>query len=717
MRGRTSVTDWSVKQRIVFWWVLFLVIQQVERVFLLPEVMAVEVPSRELLVHTFVTGFRADLITSTVAVLLIAFLAALVALPIWVTIGRWHKVPWVESYGGGLTVAGVLTGLLLVVLLLLDIGYYRYNQQRLNFVFFEYLGDLLTQWKETGVIGSQAAGQTGAELEDRGKWAGPVLGFLACQAVAMFAWWRGYAGVVRPVLGRLAAGPAFVSNLLLLLALAIGLTGFHHRGPEAIRAADISSAAYYTLAQNPVLYAGEGLRAALDAQWKADQGRVFDEMPLAEAIRTTQEVVGPQALFPFPDYPLVHRTTEASAVRLARPANFLVIFIEALDRRYLNKTVGGVQVTPFLDRLRNDSVYFEHFFANGVQTARGLFSTLCSYYPRQGTAAMKTHYLHDYACLPSLLRERGYRTEMVIGYDRDINRLHVFMARNGLHELFDRSSFPPSAEEIGAFAGIGRPDGALLDLMQTRVQALRAAGSPYCLLTMTIGTHHPFPIPASAAAHPDIRALRSDPDGYVAALRYVDMELERVLTAMKRDGLLKDTVVLILGDHGRHEKVGQSDFERQAGHFMSPLFVWVDESLRASGAYQPRTVTTVASQVDVLPTILGLSGTAPRVSVSLGRDLSCLLRSDCVEGNVAFLSSVYDDLIGLADKDGLLLYSLRSHTVRRADLDLNEPAVILDAANPAVAPRYRRLLALYVAANTVLNQNRVWSWKEFGSKL
>jgi hypothetical protein len=84
---------------------------------------------------------------------------------------------------------------------------------------------------------------------------------------------------------------------------------------------------------------------------------------------------------------------------------------------------------------------------------------------------------------------------------------------------------------------------------------------------------------------------------------------------------------------------------------------------------------------------------------------------------MAFLSSVYDDLIGLADEDGLLLYSLRSRTLRRGDLDLNEPAVVLDPANPAVAHRYRRLLALYVAANTTLNQNKIWSWKEFGSKL
>ncbi len=709
------MADWTVRQRIIFWWMVFLTIQQVERWFLLPDVVHAEPPDIAVLLDALATGFRADLIMSTMAVLGVALTAGLLSVVWWAAIGRSVGTAWSHTYARLLTAAGTVTGVLLVVLLLLDIGYYRYNQQRLNFVFFEYLGDLLVQWKETGVFGSQAAGQTGAELEEGGKWAGLVVGFMVCESAAILAWSRIFASLRRRW-APLTSGRAFLSSVCLLLALAIGLTGFHPRGPEAIRAADISNAAYYTLAQNPVLYAGEGLRAALDAQWKSDQGRVFDEMPLTEAIRATRDVIAPNAVFPYPDYPLVHQTTEASGLRLARPANILLIFVEALDRRYLNKTVSGVQVTPFLDRLRNDSIYFEHFFSNGVQTARGLFSTLCSYYPRQGTAAMKTHYLHDYACLPSVLRERGYRTEMVIGYDRDINRLHVFMARNGLHALFDRTSFPARAEEIGAFAGIGRPDGALLDLMRTRVEALRAAASPYCLVAMTIGTHHPFAIPASAASHPDIRGLRTDPDGYLASLRYVDLELERVLTSMKRDGLLKDTVVLILGDHGRHEKVGQSEFERQAGHFMTPLFVWVDESLRTPGSYQPRTVTTVSSQVDILPTILGLNGAAPRLTASLGRDLSCLLQSDCAEGNVAFLSSVYDDLIGLADADGLLLYSLRSRTVRRADLDLNEPAVVLDPENPAVAHRYRRLLALYVAANTILNQNKIWSWKEFGSK-
>ena len=56
---------------------------------------------------------------------------------------------------------------------------------------------------------------------------------------------------------------------------------------------------------------------------------------------------------------------------------------------------------------------------------------------------------------------------------------------------------------------------------------------------------------------------------------------------------------------------------------------------------------------------------------------------------------------------------LRSQTGRRSDFDLNEPAVALDAANLAIADRYRRLLALY---RTVVHQNAIRSWKEFGSK-
>jgi phosphoglycerol transferase MdoB-like AlkP superfamily enzyme len=707
--------EWSFKQSVVFWWLLFLAIQQVERFFLLPEVMAVEVPSAGVFVKTFATGLRADLITASIAVLMVFVFAGVVG-TLWWAWMRWQCGPTqgVGEYRWVLIIAGTVMGLFLVVLLLVDIGYYHFNQQRLNFVFFEYVGDLVTQLTETGLRGSQAAEQTGAELHDRGKWVGRVLGFILLETMAIATWWFCFTRMVRPALSWLGRGVVPAPNVILLVGFVGGLTGFHYQGPYAIRTTDISSSAYYMLAQNPILYASEGLRAVLEARRQSDGSEKLDEMPLGEAVSIAQEVVGQGAAFPYPEYPFVHERLAAPGVQFSHPANVLMILVEGLDRRFLNKTVANIRVTPFLDHLREDSLYFEHFFSNGVQTARGLFSTFCSYYPRQGTAAMKTRYMHDYACIPSLLREHGYRTEMVIGYHRDLNRLHLFMSRNGLHQLFDRSDFPPAVEEIGMSGSIGKPDGALLDLMRTRVEHLRAKGDPYFLAAMTIGMHHPFAVPLT---HPDIRSLKADPDGYLASLRYLDLELERVLTGMKRDGLLKDTVVLILGDHGRHEKVGQTDLEKQAGHFMTPLFLWVDDTLRKPGTYRPRTVTAVASQVDLLPTILGLNGVAPRISPSVGHDLSCLLASDCVQDNMAFLSSVYDDLIGLADREGLLFYSLRSKALRQADLDLKGAAVPVESNDPAIALRYRRMLALYVSTNMILNQNKIWSWKELGKKL
>ena len=710
-----DMSRWSYRRLLVFWWILFLVIQQAERLFLLPGTLAVEVPSAGLLAQTLWVGLRADLITSTVAALLAAVLGAFLAVPI--SLLR-RRGPSILEAGGvirtGLVVASIVVGLLIGLLLIVDMGYYAYNQHHLNFVFIEYVENLFVQTAEVGAEGAQAVQQTEAELQDTGKWAVRVMAFFLLQAGAIWAWWFGFTRALAPRLSRWGAASPYVTNFALVLGLATGGAGFHHKGPEAIRAAEIGSMTYYTLAQNPILFAGEALRAALESRFKGGRPMGLTEMPIEEAVQVTQELVGRGARYPDPRYPLVRTTRHAQHVRLAEPANVMVIIVEALDRLYLGRVIRGVKVTPFLDRLKKESIYFEHFFSNGVQTARGLFASLCSYYPRQGHAAMKFLYAHDYLCLPSLLRRGGYRTEMVISEKGDLNRLRAFVSRNGLDRLYDISDFPPEAKEIGFGAGLGKPDGALLDLVRERIQSLQATDQPWFLVTMTLGTHHPFAVPEG---HPEVTALRDHPDGYVAALRYLDLGLERFFTELLQSGLLENTVVFILGDHGRHERIGRNELEQQVGHFMAPLLIWMDKSLRTPESFRPRSVSTVASQVDLAPTILAMNGLTPRVSSFLGRDLSCLLQSDCIDDNFAFLTSVYDDFIGLADRKGLLLYSLRTGQLREVDLDLQKEAVRRRADDTEVASRYRKLLALYTSSNVVLSENAIWSWKDLAEEL
>jgi len=121
--------------------------------------------------------------------------------------------------------------------------------------------------------------------------------------------------------------------------------------------------------------------------------------------------------------------------------------------------------------------------------------------------------------------------------------------------------------------------------------------------------------------------------------------------------------------------------------------------------------------LDLAPTILALNGLTPRLSPFVGRDLSCALVDDCLQDNFAFLTSVYDDMIGIADKDGVSVYSLRTGRFYRTDHRFEGPAVQGAVNETDGNPEYMRLLALYISSNVLLEQKRVWSWMELGGKL
>jgi len=703
----------SIRKSVLFWWILFVVMQMAERVFLLRDAFEQETPSLPLLFKTLIVGVRGDFITATFALVLAGVGAGGWALLRhgWSGLRRATQ-SFLLTFRSALHVGCVLTGVLLFVLLSVDMGYYGFNRQHMDFVFLEYVGDLFAPAATPEATNVQAMQQTSAELGAAGKWAARLALFLSIQAVAMGLWWWSFSVAVVPALDRWRPGSGFQANTLLLVALVAGGAGFHHSGPYGIRIAPIGSMVYYTLAQNPVLFAAEALRIAVVSRGSMEQRANVEAMPYEVAVQTVQRLLGPQGAFVDQRYPLV-RTMAASpdGVRLPAQANILLIFLEGLDRRYLGQRYGEIQGTPFLDRLKQDSVYFENFFSNGVQTSRGLFATLCSAFPRQGAAAMKTRYAHDYLCLPSLLQRQGYSTEMVIGQHRDLNRLQSFVARNGLQQLIDERDFPADVERMG----LGIVDGALFDLCYERIKQRQAEGKPFFLTTLTLSTHHPFAAPLN---HPEVRLLQEQvSDKYVGALRYTDHELERVFSKLVREGLLRNTVVVVLGDHGRHEPVGSSDIERKAGHFASPLFIWMDESLRSPATYRPRTVSAVASQVDVAPTLLALNGALPAVGAFAGQDLTCLLVRDCLSNQVAYLTSVYDNLVGLASSEGLLLYSFSTESFQDATLTFDAVSEDESGRRRQFTARDRELMALYEVANVALDSNRLWSWREFGARL
>jgi Sulfatase len=688
-------------QRFVFWWLLLVVVQQAQRVFLILATARREIPSAGVLGLTLFTGLRADLITASVGMLGALLVASLVAASVALRDRRRAGAVLARTVG---LVGGVLA-VAYITILTVDMGYYLYSGQRLDAVFMEYVADMIGQGRHGQLGGSQVGAETAAELGDVRTWAARVAGYATLLTAAIFVWRVFFRRAVAPTL---RAWPQATAVALPVLVV-VGAWGLHPDGPDSVQAAPIGSSTFYALAQSPIWIVKTSVETA--ARPHTIPRAVETLMPESRAIPIARELLAPGAQFLSPRFPLVH-LEDPRPSRLPRRPNVLVIFLEALDRRFLGRTIAGVRVTPFLETLFADSVTFAQFHSNGAQTFHGLFASLCSYLPRQGTAATKARYANDYLCLPTLLARAGYRTRMVLGQNRDQShsRLGLFMARNGLEELIDESGFPPSAPR----AGLGIADGALFDRVRVEIDKLRAGGRPYFLTTLTLGTHHPFGMPSD---HPDVVALRPERDQYVPALRYVDLEFERFFRALERDGALRDTVVFVLGDHGRHERIANNDVENAAGHFNVPLAVWVDPSLRSASVYRPRVVNGMVSQLDITPTILGLAGLTPRVSSFGGRDVSCALAADCLSDRPAYLSEVYEEGAGLADRDGFWFYGFGRHTLDHIDLSLAGPPRRLTGDDPVAAPRIERILALYVTANALIEQNALWSWREFGGLL
>jgi len=409
----------SLVERFAFWWLLLVVVQQAQRVFLIGAAALRDVPSPTVLGLTLVTGLRADLVTASFAMLAALAVALVVAAPVALRGRPRARAALVRTLG----VAAAVLSVAYVAVLTVDMGYYLYSGQRLDAVFMEYVTDLLGQGRHGEVAGSQVGAQTAAELSEVGTWAVRVLSYAALMTAAIVGWRLVFR---RGLAGALAARPR-ATALALPLAVAVGAWGVHPGGPDSVQSAPIASSTYYALAQSPIWIVKmavetSGKRAVIPPAVQA-------AMPESRAIPLAREMLAPGARFVSPRYPLVH-VEEPRPSPLARRPNVLVLFLEALDRRFVGRTIAGRRVTPFLDAIVADSVSFEHFHANGAQTFHGLFASLCSSLPRQGTAATKARYANDYLCLPTLLTRGGYRTRMVIGQNRDRShsRLGLFMA-------------------------------------------------------------------------------------------------------------------------------------------------------------------------------------------------------------------------------------------------------------------------------------------------
>ncbi|MDH5381175.1 MAG: sulfatase-like hydrolase/transferase [Cyclobacteriaceae bacterium] len=267
------------------------------------------------------------------------------------------------------------------------------------------------------------------------------------------------------------------------------------------------------------------------------------------------------------------------------PPNVLIVIMESFTSKLLDYKVGGVEVTPFFNRLRNESVYFENTFATGDRTDKGLVGILSGYPAQPNTSII--NFPEKAASLPNLYRsfsEYGYNTSFIYGGDINFANLNAYITHAKVGEVITKTDFPTST--YGAKWGVH--DHIALD---TLVHLLNRQEQPFFTTALTLSLHEPFDIPVEPAF-----AEINPESGFLNAAHYVDQSVGKFMAEMKESELWKDLVVVFVADHG-HPLPGSSD-RTDVEKYKIPLFI-------TGGALKTeyKKVKTVTSQVD-LPAIL-----------------------------------------------------------------------------------------------------------------
>ncbi len=361
--------------------------------------------------------------------------------------------------------------------------------------------------------------------------------------------------------------------------------------------------------------------------------------------------------------------------------NVILVTIESLSARYLGSFGDTRKLTPNLDRLRQESLFFNNFHATGTRTDRGLEAVTLSIPPTPGRSIVKRIGRESgYGSLGRQLAARGYDSVFIYGGRGYFDNMNAFFSGNG-YRIIDQSSVPDAEMHFTNAWGMADEDLYRQALKQADADA--ASNRPFFFHLMTTSNHRPF-------TYPDGRIDIPSGQGRAGALKYTDYAIGEFLAQAREKPWFANTIFIFLADH----TAGSAGLEDlPVANYHIPLFIY------APGFIAAREVDTLASQIDLAPTLLGLLGISYE-STFFGRNL--LLDNGhpgrAVIGNYQHL--------GLFDGHDLAILSPRRTLRRHHDALGASEEQTATLSDPLIA----RAIAYYQGASYAFRK-RLISWR------
>jgi phosphoglycerol transferase MdoB-like AlkP superfamily enzyme len=297
-------------------------------------------------------------------------------------------------------------------------------------------------------------------------------------------------------------------------------------------------------------------------------------------------------------YPTLHH--QAVAAPTGNMKNLVIVVEESLGAEFVG-SLGGLDLTPNLDALASEGIWFRNLYATGIRSVRGLEAVVSGFTPTPARSVVKLQKSQrNFFTLAELLGDAGYDTSFIYGGESQFDNMRRFFMNNGFQHVVDEADY-----ENPVFTGSwGVSDEDLFNRALAEFSGERER--PFFSLVFTSSNHSPFQFPDDR-----IELFDAQKNTVNNAVKYADHALGRFIRSAQQSAYWDDTGILIVADHN----------SRVYGSEVIPVKRFHIPGLILGGSISPAIFEPVASQIDLGPTLLSLIGVAAEHPM-IGHDLT-----------------------------------------------------------------------------------------------
>lgn len=437
------------------------------------------------------------------------------------------------------------------------------------------------------------------------------------------------------------------------------------------------------------------LHAIYSLRHESKTSAMYGKMPLESVVEElSRERAATPGMAPFlglAECPSLSRL-EPSRQR-ERPLNLVIVLEESMGATFV-ESLGGIAVTPELEKLKEQGWWFERLFATGTRSVRGIEAVVSGFPPTPAQAAVKLSLSQqNFFTLADLLGYHGYHTEFIYGGESHFDNMNGFFRGNGFQHITDQHDFPDPI-----FTGSwGVSDEDLFNRAHENISALHAAGTPFFKLVFSSSNHSPFEFPDRRIELHDARKATE-----ANAVKYADYALGQFFARARQSSYWQDTLFIVVADHDIKVR----------GETLVPIRNFHIPALILGADIEPRRISTVCSQMDLPVTALSLMGISA-VHPMPGRDLSRSGESDAgrammqFEDNYAFMQGNKAVILRPGNAPVHACYDFESKRVQIVEASANAGEVETRALANVLFPHLLYQARQYRLPSATSNTNRI----------